>query len=108
MGELNQNFEGMRLSLLKKQTAFLQEHIGELNRLNEEVQMEKRTMEAVLNSLTDPLVVVDAGGSVELFNPGAAELLHLLPASHGQPLLGLLQREPFRFRGALMQWLPAW
>ncbi|HEX8833100.1 MAG TPA: GAF domain-containing protein, partial [Abditibacteriaceae bacterium] len=57
---------------------------------NQRLQAEKNTLQTILQSMTDGVVVADRRGIVQLINPAAARLLHIGRNSIGQPLASVL------------------
>lgn len=47
-----------------------------LNKQNEELKLERKTLNAVLNQMTDAVLIVDEGGTVQLSNPAAERLFN--------------------------------
>jgi two-component system phosphate regulon sensor histidine kinase PhoR len=65
-------------------SARLSNEIGNLN-------TERGTLQAVLQKMTDGLLIVDAGGSVQLVNPAAAKMFSIPETSSiGKPLIEVL------------------
>ncbi len=47
-----------------------------LNQQNEELKLERKTLNAVLNQMTDAVLIVDEGGTVQLSNPASERLFN--------------------------------
>ncbi|PKO09239.1 MAG: hypothetical protein CVU40_10875 [Chloroflexi bacterium HGW-Chloroflexi-2] len=47
-----------------------------LNKQNEELKLERKTLNAVLNQMTDAVLIVDESGTVQLSNPAAERLFN--------------------------------
>ncbi|MBW6472943.1 MAG: cell wall metabolism sensor histidine kinase WalK, partial [Anaerolineaceae bacterium] len=48
-----------------------------LNKQNEELKLERKTLNAVLNQMTDAVLIVDESGKVQLSNPAAERLFNI-------------------------------
>lgn len=63
---------------------------SDLARTNARLQAEKSTLQTVVGSLTDGVIVTDKRGVVHLVNPAATRLLSVSPQSLGKPLTGVM------------------
>lgn len=50
---------------------------SKLKQQNQEITQEQKKLSAVLNHMTDAVIIVDEGGSVKLFNPAAKKMFQL-------------------------------
>lgn len=55
---------------------FLLKITDHLNKQNEELKLERKTLNAVLNQMTDAVLIVDERGTVQLSNPAAERLFN--------------------------------
>lgn len=71
---LEQNSNGKdEIELL---SLFLLKITDHLNKQNEELKLERKTLNAVLNQMTDAVLIVDENGTVQLSNPAAERLFN--------------------------------
>ena len=57
-------------------SSYLWKITDHLNIQNEELKLERKTLNAVLNQMTDAVLIVDEGGTVQLSNPAAERLFN--------------------------------
>ncbi len=72
--DLEQNSNGKdEIELL---SIFILKITDYLNKQNEELKLERKTLNAVLNQMTDAVLIVDENGTVQLSNPAAERLFN--------------------------------
>jgi signal transduction histidine kinase len=64
-------------------------------RLYQKTLEDKTKIEAIINSLTDGLLVIDGEANLVLANPTMSRLLNLLPGDYNAPLPALFQRSQY-------------
>jgi signal transduction histidine kinase len=95
--------EGHELGRLAQAFNTMARHLREF-RQSQTAQLlrAQKTTQATIDSFPDPVIVMDAGGRVEMANPAARRLLGVIPRDVGQTYAGTWQ-PPEPLRGPLAQ-----
>ncbi len=75
-----------RTKELEKSKFVLLATLKEVRQAQEKAEIEQNKTTAIINNYIDPIIVVDKGGKISLFNPAAEEILEINDSTLGQKI----------------------